>query len=445
MCTPAVAIVGRPNVGKSTLFNRLLKERKSLVEDLPGVTRDRIYGECSWNGTLFSLIDTGGLDTASEEAMRQSIASQVRMAMGESDVILILCDVKDGLLPEDRELVNYVRTIAKPFVVAVNKVDGPKTELAAAEFFELGEGALYFISASHGLGVGDLLDDLVRLLPISKKEPLPSSQHEGVRITFLGRPNAGKSSLINRIIDKTRLLVDDVAGTTVDAVEIPFERDGHPFVLVDTAGMRRKRSIKHDLEKLAIFRAVRALERSDIVVLMLDAELGIHEQDAKLASLINTRGRGLVVAFNKWDKVKGTSREQEIYEEWEHKLRFVQWARTVRTSAKTGKGIKRLFEELWTVHGQWSHRVPTGRLNRFLEEILTTHPPPFVGRKPLRFYFITQASVQPPTFIVSTNRPEKIPKSYKRYLLNRLREELEFTATPIKLFFRPAHDGDEKP
>ncbi|MBU1238823.1 50S ribosome-binding GTPase, partial [Myxococcota bacterium] len=234
MNTPIVSIVGRPNVGKSTLFNRLLKERKSLVEDIPGVTRDRIYGECSWDSRTFMVIDTGGLDTASEEAMKKSIASQVKAAIDESDCILIMFDVRDGLLPEDREVVNYVRSIGKPMVLCVNKVDGPRQELAATEFYELGEDLVFFISSTHGLRVGDLLDHLVSVLPMPKpEEELPETELKGIRITFLGRPNAGKSSIINRIIEENRLLVDDVAGTTMDAVEVPFVYGKQDFVLVD--------------------------------------------------------------------------------------------------------------------------------------------------------------------------------------------------------------------
>jgi GTPase len=438
-----VSIVGRPNVGKSTLFNRFIKERKSLVEDTPGVTRDRIYGECEWDSNKFIVIDTGGLDTASEEAMKKSIASQVKTAIGESDVIIILCDAKDGLLPEDREVVRYMRGVGKPFIVAINKVDGPKQRLNASEFYELGVDYIHMVSAVHGREIADLLDSIVELLPETGKDS-EGTKLEGIRLTFLGRPNSGKSSMINQILSTNRLLVDDVAGTTVDSVEVPFEVEGEKFVLVDTAGMRKKKNVKETVERLATFHSVKAVEDSDIVILMVDSNRGIEDQEAKLASLAEQKGKALIVMFNKWDLVRGEKRIKELYQEFNDNLRFVLWAKTVRASAKTGKGIIRMFKEVADSYANWSKRITTGELNRFLEEILKIHPPPYISGKGLKFYYITQPRTQPPLFVAHVNRPGKVPTSYKRYLLNKIRDEFQFIGTPVKLVFKASHNQEKK-
>ncbi|MBN2724625.1 MAG: ribosome biogenesis GTPase Der [Deltaproteobacteria bacterium] len=439
MVMPLVAIVGRPNVGKSTLFNRIIRERKALTEDLPGVTRDRIYGDADWGNRNFRLIDTGGLDSASEENMKKSIASQVKVAIEESNAVIFVVDGRDGLMPEDIEIVDYLRRIDKPFVLAVNKLDSDRADNKSAEFFETGVEKVIPISATHGRGVSDVLDDIIKLIPASDESDYEIDDSR-IRITFLGRPNAGKSSIINRIIGEARLLVDDVAGTTVDSVEIPFEYNEKQFTLVDTAGMRKKANIKRDLEKLATMRAVSALESSDVIVLMIDSTLGIHDQDAKLVNLAERRGKCIIVALNKWDLVKGTEQEEKILQDVEDKLRFIQWAPVIHTSALTGKGIPMLFRESAKVYEQWNTRITTGMLNKFLEAAVAAKSPPFVGKRILKFYYCSQVEIRPPIFIIHVNRPKDIPEFYKRYIINRLRDEFNFHGTPVKVFFRPSHE-----
>ncbi|MBU1219829.1 ribosome biogenesis GTPase Der [Myxococcota bacterium] len=444
MALPIIAIVGRPNVGKSTLFNRIIKQRRAITEDIPGVTRDRIYGEAHWGIRRFRIIDTGGLDSASEESMKKSIASQVKVAIDEADAVLFIGDGRDGLMPEDRNIIEYLRKINKPFVVAANKLDSERADVKSVEFFEAGVEKVFAISATHDRGVSEVLDELMTLIPETEDEPLQRREDAPVRITFLGRPNAGKSSIINNILGSSRMLVDDVAGTTIDSVEVPFVYDGNEFVLVDTAGMRRKANIEKDLEKLAIGRAISALEKSDVVVIMIDSTLGVHDQDAKLVNLAVRRGKCLIVALNKWDLVKGTEREAAVMEELEMKMRFVPWAPVIETSAVTGRGVRQLFKEAVSIHKQWNTRVTTGMLNRFMEAAIAAKAPPFVGKRMLKFYYVTQVEVRPPVFIVHANRPKDIPESYRRYIINRLREEFGFRGAPIQVFFRSSHESKEK-
>ncbi len=442
---PLIAIVGRPNVGKSTLFNRLLHERKALVEDIPGVTRDRIYGSFEHEGRTYGLVDTGGVDTEDPSTMRKAIIDQVHLAMNEADLILVVVDARAGMTALDQEIVQRVRPLGKPVILVANKSDTARVELAAHEFYGLGLEHVFPVSAAHGRGMTDLLDQIAKLLPAAGDDAarMDEPSADGViRITFCGRPNAGKSSMINRILGENRLLVDSVAGTTMDAVEVPFFRQKRHFLLVDTAGLRRKKAVGGGLEKLAGMHAISAMENSHVVVLVLDAGLGVHEQDAKLAQLAVDRGKALVIAANKWDLVKTRESRKKIQQEIEDQLRFVDWAPVVQTSTLTGHGIGKLFDAVVSAHEAWNRRISTADLNRFLQEAVSMHHPPMAGKRPLKMYFMTQPETCPPLFVVHANR-KSVPEGYQRYLSNRLREVFPYTGTPLKLVFRSSHGGEE--
>ncbi|MDA3862517.1 MAG: ribosome biogenesis GTPase Der [Deltaproteobacteria bacterium] len=446
MKLPIISIIGRPNVGKSALFNLIIRHRKSLVEDFPGVTRDRIYGEGKWEDYPFIIIDTGGLDSFSPEEMKKSIASHVKIALEESDAVIAVVDLNEGIMPDDREIMKLVRNSKKPSVLAVNKVDNPRKELEATEFYELGVDKYVCTSAAHNSGIHETLATIFNQLPPEFKNDQNNrgNLQDNIRISFLGKPNAGKSSLVNTILNDNRVLVDDIAGTTMDAIEIPFKYGKNDFVLIDTAGMRRKRSIKRDLEKLAVFRAVKALESSDIVILVIDANLGIHDQDAKLASLIKRKGKGLIVLFNKWDLVTSKEAQDKLAEDYEYKLRFATWCYRINTSAKTGRGIRKIFPTAAKIDRERKKRISTSNLNKFLEDTIANHHPPYVGKRPLKFYYITQPQTSPPVFIIHVNRPEKIPKDYKRYVINEIRKAFGFRGTPIKVFYRSSHETENQ-
>jgi len=440
---PVIAIVGRPNVGKSTLFNRFLRNRKALVEDIPGVTRDRIYGSFDWNGRIYDLIDTGGLDPQDTSSLKQSIRQQVQVAMLEADIILVVVDIRSGPTGLDADIINLVRPLGKPYYLVANKSDNAKQELSAGEFFSFGVNHVIPVSATHGRGIGDLMDVIEAEVEFEDAAPAEESVDEPVRITFCGRPNAGKSSMVNSILKETRLLVDSVAGTTMDAVEVPFSRGKHKFILVDTAGLRRKKAVEVGLEKLAGMHAISAMESSHIVVLVLDASRGVHEQDARLAQLAVDRGKGLVIALNKWDLVKGRKEQADIKQQVKDQLRFVPWAAVVNTSSLDGHGLGQLFDRVVEAHARWNQRIATAELNRFLQDAVETHHPPMAGRRPLKFYYMTQPLVRPPMFVIHANRKD-VPESYQRFLSNHLRETFTFPGTPLRLVFRSSHGVDNE-
>ncbi len=437
-----VAIVGRPNVGKSTLFNRLLKSRKALVEDIPGVTRDRIYGTLEWDGRSCNLIDTGGLDPKDPSSLKKSIRQQVEVAMLEADAILIVVDARSGPTGLDADIIQLVRPLGKPVALVVNKADNQKQELLAGEFYRYGLEPVFAVSASHGRGVGELLDWMEQVLSFPEDKEVEDAGREAIRITFCGRPNAGKSSMVNRILGQQRMLVDDRAGTTMDAVEVPFSRRKKDFILVDTAGLRRKRSIDDQLEKLAVHHAITAMEASHVVVLVCDASLGIHDQDAKLAQLAMERGRGLIIALNKWDLIPDPATRKKAKTQVQETLRFVPWAQVVPTSALDGRGLGVICEKAVQAHAAWNRRVSTGELNRFLQEAVELHHPPMAGRRPLKFYYMSQPQIRPPVFVIHANR-KSVPEDYQRYLTNRLREVFSFVGTPVRLVVRSSH-GDKE-
>jgi GTPase len=451
---PVIAIVGRPNVGKSTLFNRLLHNRKAIVEDIPGVTRDRIYGSFDWNGRTYDLIDTGGLDTQDPSSLKQSIRQQVQVAMREADIILVIVDIRSGPNALDADIVRLVRPLGKPYYLVANKSDNARAELSAGEFFSFGVDHVIPVSAAHGRGVGDLMDLIEQDATFEDApEPEPGAI-EPVRITFVGRPNAGKSSMVNAIMKEERLLVDAVAGTTMDAIEVPFTRGRRDFILVDTAGLRRKKAVEAaagqrrtapaaGLEKLAGMHAISAMESSHIVVLVLDADRGVHEQDARLAQLAVDRGKGLVIALNKWDLVKERRLQDDVRQQVKDQLRFVPWAAVVNTSTVSGHGLGQLFEQVVQAHDRWNRRIPTAELNRFLQDAVELHHPPMAGKRPLKFYYMTQPQVRPPMFVIHANRKD-VPESYQRFLSNHLRETFDFPGTPLRLFFRSSHGVDHE-
>ena len=435
---PVVAVVGRPNVGKSTLFNRLVGRRLAVVEDVPGVTRDRHYAEAEVLGRPFVLVDTGGFDPRDEDPRASAIQRQVRTALDEADVVLCVFDASSEPLEADLEAVRLLRRARLPVLYVANKADSPRRALEASGYYELGLERLLPVSALHGRGVADLEEALAELLPEPPEQPqTPAGDEEGdlPRVAFVGRPNAGKSSLVNRLLGEERVLVDARPGTTVDAVDVLMEREGHRWVLVDTAGMRRKRARKDDVEVHAVFHAVRAIERSDVVVLMIDAAEGPAEQDAKVAGLALDRGCALVVGLNKMDLLDARA-AREAERKARSVLSFVPWAPIVPLSARTGRGVKHLLRTVERAAASHRKRVTTGEVNRFFAEVLERHPPPTYRKRPVRLYYVTQAETRPPTFVVATNRPEGVHFSYRRYVANQIRERFGFFGTPIRVVYR---------
>jgi GTP-binding protein len=438
-----VAIVGRPNVGKSTLFNRLAGGHIAIVEDVPGVTRDRHYADALALGKEYVLVDTGGFDPESEDPMAASIASQVRLAIDECDLIVCVLDATTDPTPADREAVRLLRQSGKPVIWVANKADSRKREHEALTHYELGIDELLPVSALHGHGTGDLEEAIAERLPETTVAEIIG--RDCPRVAIIGRPNAGKSSLVNRLLGEERHLVDDRPGTTVDPIDSLIERNGKELVLIDTAGMRRKRAVKKQgVEGLAVIHAIRSIERAHAVVLLIDALEGTAEQDAKIAGLAEERGRALVIGLNKMDLLDADGRKKIIARTREI-LAFAPWAKIVPVSVKTGRGVEKLMEALDEALREHDKRVSTGQLNRFFEEVLETHPPPTMGKRPVRLYFITQAEVRPPTFVVITNHPTDVHFSYQRYVINMIRERFGFEGTPIRVRYRQKRRrGDEE-
>jgi GTP-binding protein len=430
-----VAIVGRPNVGKSTLFNRMIGFRKSIVEDEPGVTRDRNYGEALWDGKFFTVIDTGGFEPSSDKKMEVQIREQIQYAMEEADVILFLLDGKEGLAPSDREIEHLLRAQGKPVIHCVNKVDGSGHEERVFDFYQLGVDPIYSVSAAHGYGIGELLDEVVKLLPESESE----KEHEKrIRVAVVGRPNVGKSSWINRILGQKRLIVDDQPGTTRDAVDVPFEIGGRNYLLIDTAGIRRKKKISLRLEKFSIGEALKSIDRCDVALLLLDPLEKVTEQDARIGGFIQEKGKACVIAVNKWDLMQKDSTTANRYTEEIHEgLKHLSYAPIVFVSALTGLRVKNTLDLIDRVAQEHQKRVPTGRLNAFLQKTVEQLHPPIHRGKRARIYFMTQSSIKPPTFVAFVSNPQAIHFSYERYLINQLREQYGFEGTPIRIHFRP--------
>ncbi|MGB5811456.1 MAG: ribosome biogenesis GTPase Der [Polyangiales bacterium] len=432
---PLVAIVGRPNVGKSTLFNRLAGQHIAIVEDIPGVTRDRHYADAFVLGREFVLIDTGGFDPDSDDPMKAGIAAQVRLALEECDLVICVVDAAVDPLPADREAVALLRDAGKPVIFVANKADSDQKSHASGTYYELGIDSLMPISALHGRGIGALEDAIAERLPDMPEETGPDL--DVPRVAIIGRPNAGKSSLVNQLCGEDRQLVDDRPGTTVDSVDTLIDRDGRRMILIDTAGIRRKRRVRKErgVEGLSVLQAIRSIERSDIVVLMVDADAGIGEQDAKIAGLADDRGRALILVLNKVDLLsrdlqkKAMDRTREI-------LAYAPWAPLVTVSALKGTGVNALLGRIEDAVAEHRKRIPTAELNRFFEEVLERHPPPTMHHRPVRLYYVTQVTVAPPTFVVITNEPKGIHFSYQRYVVNQIRKRFGFRGTPLRVRYR---------
>jgi GTP-binding protein len=439
---PIVAIVGRPNVGKSTLFNRLVGGHHAIVEDEPGVTRDRRYGDAEWGGRLFRVVDTGGLDLAAakpaDAALPRAILKQALRAVDEAALVLFVCDAREGILAQDREAAETLRKLGKPIVWAANKVDRTADEAEVNVLYELGADEAYGVSAQHGRGIAELLDAIVARLPEAphlRDVPEEDDATRPIRLALVGRPNAGKSSLVNRFVGDERVIVDAAAGTTRDPVDTPVELHGRKYVLIDTAGIRRRAKVHVPMEKIAVAMAEKAINRCDVCVLVVDAAAGLAEQEAKIAGMCDEAGRALVICFNKADLIDDQA-QQKLHENLNRQLQFVPWAKVVFASAKTGKGLQRILDAVQHAYAAYTRRVSTGELNRWFEGIVERHPPSVYRGHPIKLYFIQQPQARPPTFLLSVNYPEGVHFSYRRYLANQLREAFELDGTPLRIVCR---------
>lgn len=431
---PVVAIVGRPNVGKSTLFNRLLGKRKAIVEDFPGVTRDRHYAEVTRFPRPFLLIDTGGFEPASEDRLLTQMREQSQLAVEEADIIFFLMDVKEGLTASDEEVAGMLRCIDKPVFYLVNKVDGEKQELAANEFFALGIEKIYSLSAEHGRGINDLMDDLEKLLPPAPKK---SDQEDEVRMAVVGRPNVGKSSLVNRLLGYERVVANPTSGTTRDSIDTPFMHDNQRYVLIDTAGIRRKGKISQTLEKYSAVTALKAMDRAHVVLMVIDAAEGVTDQDLAVAGYAFEKGRALVLVVNKWDlPEKDNQTMGNFVAEVRRRFKYLPFAPLVFVSALSGQRVAKIMPLVAEVFQEFNQRIPTAQLNKGLEEFTQKNPPSMVRGQRIKFYYAAQGAVRPPTFILFTNRPDDIHFSYQRYLTNCFREKFGFDRVPIRIQFK---------
>jgi GTP-binding protein len=443
---PVVAIVGRPNVGKSTLFNRLARKRIAIVHDEPGVTRDRHYADTSAFGRDYVIVDTGGFDPDSDDPMKSGITRHVKEAIAEADVVVFVSDAEVPLTGADRVAVGLLRKADKPVLFAANKADSPKLDADAFELYRVGVEKVFPVSALHGRGIGELEAAIVDVLP-QKKQPVSDFDERIPRISIVGRPNAGKSSLVNRILGEDRMLVDDRPGTTRDAIDALVERGGHKYIIVDTAGLRRKGKVtkaSDAIEAASVGLAVKAMERSSVVVLLCDAREGVAEQDAKILGLANDRGRAMVIALNKTDLLS-KSELAKAEEAAREKISFAPFVPVVTVSAKTGRGFGELFETVDRVATAFHVRVGTGELNRFFEKALETRTPPTMGGKAPRLYYITQAETAPPVFVVISSAPDAVHFSYQRYVVNQLRKHFGFEGVPIRVFYKEKRRGRKKP
>ena len=439
MSKPVVAVVGRPNVGKSTLFNKLIGQRLSIVDYTPGVTRDRIYGECEWKNRKFSLVDTGGIEPDSSDVILSQMRMQTQLAIDAADVIILVTDVRTGLVATDADIAAMLLKSGRPVIVCVNKCDSigdPPADFY--EFYNLGLGDPIQVSSVHGHGTGDLLDAVLEHLPPEEEE---DEDGETIRVAIIGKPNVGKSSLVNRISGENRCIVSDIAGTTRDAIDTEIENEFGKFVLIDTAGLRRKNKVEDAIEKYSNLRAQMAIERADVCAILIDAEVGFTEQDSKVAGLAHEAGKGCVIVVNKWDAIE---KDQNTMAEYRKKLEkdfsFMSYAPFVFISAKTGQRIDRLFELIKHVASSNSMRIPTGMINDVLAQAVARVQPPTDKGKRLKIYYMTQASTRPPTFVCFVNSAELFHFSYQRYLENRIRETFGMEGTPIRFIIRERGD-----
>lgn len=436
MPKPIVAVVGRPNVGKSTFFNHMAGYRISIIDDTPGVTRDRIYADCEWTGRHFTLVDTGGIDPYADDVLLIHMRQQTEVAIETADVILFMVDGKEGLTGVDQEIAEMLRRVRKPVVLAVNKLDNPADHEALYEFYQLGLGEPMVLSAEHKRGMGDLLDETVRRFPADASTEA-GDEDAPIRVAVVGKPNVGKSSLVNRILGEDRVIVSEIAGTTRDAIDTPFSMEGRHYTLIDTAGIRRKSRITEELERYSVIRALSAIRRCDVALIMIDAQEEATEQDEKIAGLCHEEGRASIFVVNKWDLVSKDTWTINTYQKrlMDH-MSFMTYAPSIYISAKTGQRTGRLLSMVDEVYGMYSFRITTGILNDVIGEAVTMTPPPSDKGRRLKIYYATQVSTRPPAFVLFVNQSSLMHFSYQRYLENYLRKTLGLIGTPIRLMAR---------
>lgn len=443
-----VALVGRPNVGKSTLFNRIIGRRLAVVSDVAGTTRDRLYADAEWAGSVFTVVDTGGIEVTDgwhteplsedSEKFLPMIRQQARVAIQDADVIVFVVDGQVGITAADREVADILRQAQKPVFVAANKLESTKIKDNAFEFYELALGEVFPISALHGYGSGNLLDAIVEAIPFTTSfEEELEAEDEGIKIAILGKPNAGKSTLLNRLVGYERAIVSEIAGTTRDATDTSIKWHGQEFVLIDTAGIRRRGKIEPGIEKYSVLRAIKAIRRADVTLLLIDAQEGITAQDTHIAGMLTDEAAGVIVLVNKWDLIEKDSYTLHEFEaKVRTELKFMPYVPVLFISAKTGQRVNKILPIVVEVNEARYQRIPTAQLNKFMRDAVTRHPPPSKGGKRVKFFYATQPGVAPPTFIFFVNKPEWVNFSYQRYLENQLRELYPFPGTPIRLFFR---------
>lgn len=438
MTKPLVAVVGRPNVGKSTFFNRIVGQRISIVEDTPGVTRDRIYADAEWCGTQFTLVDTGGLEIKSEDEMWTHIRAQAQIAVDTADLVIFMLDGKTGLTHDDYEVAAFLRKSKKPVILAVNKLDNNEQHLLY-DFYELGLGEPYGISAGQAKGLGDLLDAVAEIIGKNESE----DEDTALKIAVVGKPNAGKSSLVNKILGYNRVIVSDIAGTTRDAIDTRITLDGKDYVLIDTAGIRRKRSVEENLEQYSVMRSLAAVRRADVCLIVVDSSEELSEQDVKIAGYVHEQGKPSVVVMNKWDTIEKDTHTIEKYnKKLKEELKFMDYFMPVYVSAKTGKRVENTVALAEKAYENASRRISTGLLNDVLQEAILTNEPPSKNGKRLKLYYITEVSANPPTFVVFVNDEKLMHFSYKRYLENALRRSFDFQGTPVRILVRNKNEKD---
>jgi len=439
---PLVAIVGRPNVGKSTLFNRIAGIQKAIVQDIPGVTRDRLYADADWDGREFQVVDTGGLDPDTKDYFLALVKDQIDIALAEADLILVVLDGKAGLMPQDKEVLDLLRKINKPVLYAINKIDNAKHEIALYEFSQLGIEHFIMISASHGRNLDELLDKILEIIPEIK---VTFEEKKHIRVSILGRPNVGKSTLLNKLSGKERMITSPVPGTTRDSIDCIIKHYKKDYLFVDTAGIRRKSKIDQRLEQISVSKAISTIERSDVVLLMIDGQQGPTHQDCRIADLIKSYGKGCIILLNKWDLVpQELAQTADVQDTVLENLKGIDFAPVLIISALNGKNVSKIFSRIEEVYKNLNNKINTNKLNNYLQELMVKTPPPLFKGKETKIYYISQTNISPPTFVMFTNRTKGFPDHYKSFLENRFREKYDLEGVPIRFIFRSRKDRYSK-